>query len=153
MGTVTYPNADVQRDLAEHFVPVQFNVVDQPEAMERFNSAWTPSIIVQDADGREYRRCLGYLDPKRFLGEMALARLLWAVHRQRWPDAANRAAEAARIAGGDAYREPEALYFAAVADYKISKDAGKLLAGWNRLLDRFPDSEWAKRVEFIRQSK
>lgn len=151
MGTVTYPNADVQRDVVEHFVPVQFNVVEQPEVMERFNSAWTPSIIVQDVEGREYRRSLGYLDPRRFLGEMALARLMWAVHRQRWPDAANRAAEAAEIARGDQHREPEVLYFAAVADYKVSKDANKLLAGWNRLLDQFPQSEWAKRAEFIRR--
>ncbi len=151
MGTVTYPNADVQRDLAEHFVPVQFNVVEHPEVVDRFNAPWTPTIILQESDGREHRRSVGYLDPKRFLGEMALARLLWAIDRQRWPDAANRAAEAMEITGGDPHREPEVCYFAAVADYKASHDAGKLLAGWNRLIDRFPQSEWAKKAEFIRK--
>jgi hypothetical protein len=97
------------------------------------------------------RRSIGYLDPTRFLGEMALARLAWAIHRQRWPDAANRAREAAEITEGDPYRESEALYFTGVADYKLHKDPNRLLEAWNRLLDQHPQSEWAKKAGFIRQ--
>ncbi len=36
--------------------------------MDRYNSAWMPSLIVEDADGREYRRSLGSPDPHPFLG-------------------------------------------------------------------------------------
>ncbi len=152
MGAVTYPNSDVQRYIEQHFVPVQFNVVEQPEVVDRFNSAWTPSLIVQDAEGREYRRSLGYLDPPRFLGEMALARLLESIHRRDLKTANHRAIEALELTKGDPDREPEALYFGSVAAYKAANDAEKLKGGWNRLLDQFPERDWAKKVEFIRKS-
>ena len=151
MGTVTYPNADVERYIRSHFVPVQFNVVDDPEVMDRFNSSWTPTLIVEDGEGREYRRSLGYLDPHRFVGEMALARLAQSIHRRDYKAAHERGLEAAHRTKGDPWREPEALYFAAVAAYKVSSDPAKLQEGWNRLMDQFPESDWAKKAEFIRK--
>jgi hypothetical protein len=36
-------------------------------------------------------------------------------------------------------------------DYKVANDAGKLVEGWTSLLTRFPDSDWAKKAEFIRK--
>jgi uncharacterized protein YyaL (SSP411 family) len=151
MGAVTYPNPEVERYLERHFVPVQFNVVEQPDVMDQFNSAWTPTVIVRDPDGREYRRSLGYLDPKRFLGEMALARLGESLHRRDFKTAADRVAEALELTKEDRAREPEALYFGSVAQYKASNDVEKLKQGWNRLLDQFPESDWAKKAEFIRK--
>lgn len=150
MGTVTYPNPEVERYLAQHFIPLQCNVVEQPEAIDRFNSAWTPTLIVADADGREYRRSLGYLDPARFLAEMSLARLMESIHRRNLQAVQGRATEALERTKGDPVREPEALYFASVAAYKATNGVEKLLEGWNRLLDQFPESEWAKKAEFIR---
>jgi hypothetical protein len=150
MGAVTYPNPEVERYLNQHFIPVQFNVVEQPEVMDRFNTPWTPTIIIQDAEGREHRRSQGYLDAKRFLGEMALGRLKDAVDRRDFREAQGRAEEALRITRGDPARAPEAEYWAAVANYKATEDANRLLAGWNHLLDEHPESEWAKRASFIR---
>jgi hypothetical protein len=150
MGTVTYPNAEVEQFIEQHLVPVQFNVVEQPEAMEQFNSTWTPTLIVQDAEGREHRRSQGYLDAPRFLAEMSLAWLKDAVDRGDFATARDRASEALARTKGDPEREPEALYWAAVAGYKASEDPQNLINGWNRLLQEFPRSEWAKRAEFIR---
>lgn len=150
MGAVTYPHPEVESYLDQHVVPLQFNVAEQPDAVDRFNSAWTPTLIVQDADGREYRRSIGYLDPGRFLAEMALARLSESIHRRNWQGVQERAAEALTRTKGDPVREPEALYFASVAAYKAHNSVDKLLEGWNRLLDQFPESDWAKRAEFIR---
>ncbi|HEU4754244.1 MAG TPA: thioredoxin family protein [Armatimonadota bacterium] len=150
MGAVTYPNPEVERFIQDHFVPVQFNVVEQPEVMERFNAHWTPTLLIHDADGREHRRSEGYLDPQRFLAEMALARLKAAINHQDLQNAVHRAEEAQQKTRGDAAREPEALYWSAVAAYKSSGDAQNLIAGWNRLLDQFPQSDWAKKAGFIR---
>lgn len=52
MGEVTYPDGVVQAYLEEHFVPVRFNTIEWPEVEESFNSGWTPTIIVEDAEGR-----------------------------------------------------------------------------------------------------
>ena len=150
MGAVTYPNPEVAEFIRSHFVPVQFNVVEQPDVMERFHTPWTPTLIVMDGDGKEHRRSQGYLDPPRFLAEMALARLQAAIDRQQFDDADRLADEAKRLTAGDPVREPEALYWASVAAYKTSHEAGRLLEGWNGLLDRFPESDWAKKAEFIR---
>jgi hypothetical protein len=150
MGAVTYPNPEVQRFIREHFIPVQFNVVEQPEVMEQFNTPWTPTLIVQDADGREHRRSQGYLDPARFMGEMSLGWLKAAVDRRDFETARERSPEALERTKGDPSREPEAIYWSSVAAYKASSDPENLLKGWNRLLDEFPQSDWAKRVEFIR---
>ncbi|MBI4311871.1 MAG: thioredoxin family protein, partial [Chloroflexi bacterium] len=79
---VTYPDFSVQEYIKKRFVPVRFNVVAKPEVMDRFNASWTPTIIVEDVRGREHRRSVGYLDPKRFLGELALAWLKDAVDRR-----------------------------------------------------------------------
>src|SRR5437899_3309348 len=149
MGAVTYPNPEVERYIEQHFIPVQFNVVEQPEVMKQFNTPWTPTLIVQDAEGREHRRSNGYLDAKRFLGEMSLARLLDAINRQDFKAAVERAQEALELTKGDPAREPEARYWAGVAGYKASNDPKPLMEAWNRLLDQFPQSEWAKRTEFI----
>jgi hypothetical protein len=150
MGAVTYPDPKVERYIEEYFIPVQFNVVEQPEVMDRFNTPWTPTLIVQDVEGREHRRSQGYFDPRRFLGEMALARLLAALNRRDFTTARERSAETLDLTRGDPAREPEAIYWTAVAAYKASEDAQQLLQGWNRLLDQFPESDWARRVEFIR---
>lgn len=150
MGAVTYPDARVEQFIADNFVPVQFNVADQPEAMEQFNSSWTPTLIIQDAEGREHRRTQGYLDPARFLAEMSLARVKDAIDRGDFAQAKQRAADALSATAGDPEREPEALYWASVADYKTSDDQNQLMQGWNRLLDQFPESDWAKRASFIR---
>lgn len=151
MGAVTYPHPEVERYLEQHFVPLQFNVAVQPDAIDRFNSAWTPTLIVQDAEGHEYRRSLGYLDPSRFLAEMSLARLSASIHRRNWEGVQERASEALERTKGDPVREPEALYWASVAAYKATNGVDKLLEGWNRLLDQFPESDWAKKAEFIRK--
>src|SRR5881398_1879284 len=107
MGAVTYPDPDVERFIKEHFIPVQFNVVKQPEVMDQFNTPWTPTLIVQDAEGREHRRTQGYLDPTRFLGEMSLALLKDAIDRRDFNTALARSRETLEVTKGDPYREPE----------------------------------------------
>src|SRR5437763_16778929 len=115
MGAVTYPDPDVERFVEGHFIPVQFNVVEQPEVMDQFNTPWTPTLIVQDAEGREHRRSQGYLDPARFLGEMALARLQAAIDQRDFEAAHTLSSDALRLTAGDLTREPEARYWSSVA--------------------------------------
>lgn len=129
---------------------MQLNVQDDPGVIDEFNSAWAPTVLVQDAEGREFRRSFGYLDAGRFVGELALGRLHQTIHRRDTGRAPERATEALDRTKGDPAREPEARYFAAAAMYKSTKDVSQLKEGWNRLLDDFPENDWAKKAEFIR---
>ena len=74
-----------------------------------------------------------------------------AIDRQDFATAHRLSEEARRLTQGDPVREPEALYWSSVAAYKATHDPNNLVAGWNRLLDQFPQSEWAKKASFIRQ--
>jgi hypothetical protein len=52
---------------------------------------------------------------------------------------------------GDPAREPEALYWSAVAAFEASGDRDDLTEGWNHLLETFPQSEWAEKAGYIRK--
>ena len=151
MERETFEDPETIRWVEENFVPVHFDVLADEEPMSRFNSGWTPTLLVRDAQGHEFRRSQGYLDPARFKAEMALALMKAAVDRRDFQAAHALAPATLDATRGDAVREPEALYWAAVADYKASNDQSRLVAGWNRLLDEFPQSEWASRASFIRK--
>ncbi len=71
MDAVTYSNDDVETFIEEHFIPVRFDRLEQPGVMEQFHASKTPTIIVEDAEGREQKRNVGYLDPQSFLGELS----------------------------------------------------------------------------------
>lgn len=150
MGNRTYPDPEVERYVEQHFAPIRFNSIEQPEMEAALNSGWTPTLIFTDADGAEHRRSQGYLDANRVLGEMALARLQESLNRRDFEAASGLAEEALRLAEGDPHREPEAMYWSAVAAYKLSGDREDLTGGWTRLLARFPESEWALRASYIR---
>ncbi len=84
--------------------PVQHDRAAEVE--ESFNSGWTPTIIVEDAECREHRRSQGYLDPKRFVGEMSLARVKDALDRHDYEAAIGLSKEALERTEGDPAREP-----------------------------------------------
>jgi hypothetical protein len=134
-------------------VAARFNVVEDPETFERFNASWTPTVIIEDARGSEHRRSVGYLEPKRFIAELALGWLKAAIDRHDWAAAKERLPEVNRDSAGDAQREPEALYWQGMVEYEASgsHDIKRLAAGWKPLLDQFPDSEWAMKASYVRQ--
>jgi hypothetical protein len=151
MSTVTYSNPDVQKYISDCFLPIQINVVEQPDMMDVFNASWTPTIIVHDAEEQEHRRMVGFFDPKKFIEELSLGRLKAALDNKDFSDAKNRVAEAMDLTKGDPDREPEALYWAAITNYKASHNADDLKSGWLKLLSEYPESQWAHRAEFIKQ--
>ncbi|MDQ3795547.1 MAG: DUF255 domain-containing protein [Actinomycetota bacterium] len=151
MGTDTYPDGTVRSYVEEHFIPIRFNVLERPETEDRFNSGWTPTVIVEDAEGREHRRSQGYLNPRRFVGELALSRLKDAIDRRDFRSAFERSGNALKQTEDDPARRSEALYWSAVAAYRVSGDRNDLIEGWNDLLEMFPRSEWAERAGYIRK--
>ena len=150
MGERAFPAPEVERYVERHFAPVRFNTIERPEMEAALISGWTPTLIVKDAGGTEHRRSQGYLDAERFLGEMSLSRLQEALNRRDFESVSELAGEALRLSEGDLHREPEAMYWSAVAAYKRSGDREELIGGWERLLERFPESEWAKKAGYIR---
>ena len=82
---------------------------------------------------------------------MSLARVKDALDRHDYEAATGLSKEALERTEGDPAREPEALYWSAVAAFEVSGDRDDLTKGWNRLLEAFLQSEWAKKAGYIRK--
>lgn len=150
MGAGTYPKEEVAEFIDKHFVPVQLNVSEDPGAMERFHATWTPTLMVKDDRGREYRRSEGYLNPQELLAELSLGRLKAALGREDYEEAVRISEDALTRSDFDPDRHAEARYWAGVAEYKNSNDAAKLGEHWKQLLREAPDTLWARKASFIK---
>lgn len=145
----TWSDDTVAQILETEFVPVQLNVLeDESVAKPPLLAFWTPTLIAMCPDGNIHRKWMGFLPPKEFLGEVALSRVAYAMARQDYDEAHRLAQEATQWTEGDELRHSESLYWQAVAAYKASENQDLLVAGWKDLLTRFPNSEWAKKVDF-----
>lgn len=150
MEEKTFPDSRVRQLLADDFVPVHFNVLEQDDAMAQYVAGWTPTIIVQDGAGREHHRTQGYLNPDSFVTELMLARVQEAIHRQDFQAAYALAQQAVAATQNDDERQAQALYWEAVTAYKASGDQDKLINGWKQLLEKLPHADWSHRVEFVK---
>ncbi|MDQ2985377.1 MAG: hypothetical protein M3R13_01490 [Armatimonadota bacterium] len=150
MDAGTYPNEEVAEYIGRYFVPVQINVQEDPGAMERFHTMWTPTIILKDDRGREHRRSQGYLNPQELLAELSLARLAAALDAGDYDEAVTISQDAIARTQFDKNRNAEARYWAGVANYKSTDDPSKLGESWKPLIDEMPDSEWARKASFIK---
>ncbi len=144
----TFSSDNVAQTLEEQFVPVHYDVLTNPEMMKPFMAIWTPTVVAQCPDGNTHRKWVGFLPPHQFLGELALARVNYALARQSYDEAHKLAQAAVETTTGDELRHSEALYWQAVAAYKATENQDLLIAGWKDLLERFPNSEWAQKVDF-----
>ena len=46
---------------------MRFNTLEEPQVPADFDSGWTPTLIIEDPEGREHRRSKGYLDVRRLV--------------------------------------------------------------------------------------
>ncbi len=145
----TWTDQGVGEQFETNFVPVQIDVLKHPEAMKPpLIAFWTPTLIAMCPDGNIHRKWMGFLPPREFLGELALARVQYAMARQDFEDAHQAAHEAVQITEGDELRNSEAHYWHAVSAYKKSGNQDLLIEGWKELLREHPSSEWAKKIDF-----
>ncbi len=148
MDTVTYPEAKIAGLLSQDFVPVKCHVGENKTLPPRFNVHWTPTLVILDAEGTVHHSITGFTAPEELVAhlEFAKAKALF-----------NKGDYQASFSGFngvvDKYPKslvaPEALYWTAVSEYKRTGSRDALVNGWKRLLKEYPDTEWAKKVEFI----
>ena len=143
---MTYPDVIVRATLADLFAPCRVDVKDESNAgvVERYHQAWTPDFRVTSAAGDDLYRWNGFLPPAEFVAQLLMA--------------AGYARLALRDAGGSvaALEEllrrfptsavvPEAMYYLAVARFKVSKDRRDLENGFSLLRRRHPNSIWREK--------
>jgi TolA-binding protein len=144
-----YPDPKVSQFIAENFVPVKIHVKENPAGFERFGAQWTPTVIIADPHAAERYRFEGFLPAEEFLAqlELGLAKVAFAAG-----DFARAESLFRRIVDGHPNTDvaPEALYWAGVAKYKASGDAGALKDTAGAFQSRYADSAWAKKASVWR---
>ncbi len=144
METVTFPQAEVVKFVEENFIPVRLPHDHEPLARE-FGVKWTPTLVTLGMDGQEHHRTVGFLSPQELLASLTLAqgKILFDLDRFQeaiqWFD---------RVVHGygETSSAPEAIFFRAVARFKVAHDPAPLKEAYQELEERFPGNEWTKRA-------
>ncbi len=150
---MTYPEPAVAGTINNSYVPLQINTKEgyAKLVVERYRQVWTPDLRILDADGFEYYRWNGYLPPFEFLPQLLVAEAHARFRQKKVSVAAdvyNDVIErfpTSRVA-------PEAAYYAAVANYRTSKDSADLMKGWEKLRNRYPASDWRLKQMMVEEA-
>lgn len=146
MDTVTYP--EVAGFLTERFVPVKVKILEDPKMATCYGVNWTPTFIVTDAEGKEHYRFFGFFPSMDFMARLTLAEGYAKLNLGQCEAAAKNFEEVA-TRFSEAESAPEAIYMCGVAKYKGGGGNRDLLvAEWRKLVQKFPNSEWAKKASF-----
>lgn len=123
-------------------MPLEAHIKEHPAYFHRFNSLWTPSVVILDPNGVERYRIEGYLPRDEFRAhlELGLARL--AFTSKDWKTAEQRY-DAVLDNYPDSKVAPEALYWKGVSHYKATNDHTVLSELPALFHDKYPDSVWA----------
>jgi thioredoxin-related protein len=149
METVTYPEHEVQQFLGDHFAPVRLDVHQASEAAQRYNPIWTPTLLVLSEEGAEAHRVVGYLPPEEFRAELNLGLAKAYLDRDALEKALIHFRETVTHFP-ETWSAPEAQYWAGVARFRAEGKPDGLRAEWNFLIERWPESRWARSASFIR---
>lgn len=123
-------------------MPLSAHIKEHPVYFHRFDSVWTPSVIILDPNGEERFRVEGYLPKDEFRAhlEMGLARV--AFMSKNFADAERRYTSVLeRFPQSKA--APEALYWKGVSHYKATNDHTVLGEMPGQFQAKYPDSVWA----------
>jgi TolA-binding protein len=146
MDTVTYPDARVVAEVAEHFVPVKLQNRDNIDLLKKYNVRWLPGVVATDGQERVHHQWVGWLSPDEFRMEATFGRGQAAILQKRFDVACDLFERLARE-WPDGERTPEAHYWWGVAEFRRGSGQASALPRWKSLVERYPKSQWARKVE------
>jgi len=144
-----YPDERIGRFIQENFIPARIHAREQADDFkrfgQRFNSQWTPTVLVIDPGGTERHRIEGFLPADDFLAQLILGLGHSAFARGQWEQAERWFRQVVeRFPKTEA--APEALYWAGVSRYKAKGDAAALADTGKEFTRRYQESSWAKKA-------
>jgi len=135
----------VESYIKENLIPVEVHIEEPRAVFDRFGVQWTPTLLFLDPQGTERYRFEGFLPPEDFLShlELGVAQTLFGsknfkAAEQRFRQIADRYSQSEVT--------PEALYWAAVSQYKSTGDPSSLAETAREFRSKYPETIWAKKV-------
>lgn len=149
LDTVTYPDPRVSQFVSEHFIPVKVNIKDHPELGKAYHIHAAPTMVILD-DKDEYYRFSGFLPPQDFLAYLTIGLAVADCDRGKYAEAIGALERLVDQDDGipiDALAE--ARYWLGRARFKQTGDRQAALPDWKVLVERYPQTSWAKRVAYL----
>lgn len=148
MNAGPYSDEKVQEFIEQEYVPLKSQCFwkERTELMKQFDIAWTPTFLIQDSGAKVHRKMVGYIPSDDLLAQLKLGKGMVFLEMERNDEAAKwfrKAIEEHPNAGA----APEAIFFLGVAEYKKTHEAGALRRAYDSLIQRYPQSEWARRAQ------
>jgi thioredoxin-like negative regulator of GroEL len=148
LEAATYPDQEVARFLADHFVAARINSDERPDLAREFGVFWTPTLVTLHHLGHLLRETIGYLPPAEMLPELTLTAALYDLRSARAGEAEAQFQEVVDRFGASS-AAPEALYWKGLAAYRRSKDKEDLWIAWRELAAAYPESIWAQKTTLL----
>ncbi|HMK35778.1 MAG TPA: tetratricopeptide repeat protein [Desulfomonilaceae bacterium] len=143
MDAVTYPNKDVIQLIQDSVIPVR--IQHDRELGRRFNIEWTPTLVLLDARGNEVYRTVGFLPPEHLMSSLTLGLGKMKLLAGKYEEALSYFTQvASRYPRSE--QAPEAMYYAGVARFKMTKDLKAMKEMYEKLSAAYPDSSWARKA-------
>ena len=123
-------------------MPLAAHIKERPAYFHRFDTVWTPTVLILASDGVERVRIEGYLPKEEFRAQLEAGLARVAFMNKQWADAESRYAKVlerypkSKVA-------PEALYWKGVSRYKSTNDHTILGQLPEQFREKYPDSVWA----------
>ncbi|HSE15415.1 MAG TPA: thioredoxin fold domain-containing protein [Pyrinomonadaceae bacterium] len=145
MEAESYSDDETAAFIDANFVPLEAHIKEHPAYFHRFDSVWTPSVIILDPNGKERFRIEGYLPKDEFRAHLELGLARVAFMSKDFADAERRFTEVLeRYPQSKA--APEALYWKGVSRYKTTNDHTVLGELSEQFQENYPDSVWAEKT-------
>lgn len=120
-------------------MPLEAHIKEHPAYFHRFDSLWTPTVLILDPNGKERFRIEGYLPKDEFRAHLELGLARVAFMSKDWAEAERRYAEVLERYP-DSKAAPDALYWKGVSRYKATNDHNVLSELRGQFLEKYPDS-------------
>lgn len=136
---------EVSTFINENFLPVEAHIKEHPVYFHRFDTVWTPTVLIMDSDGDERWRIEGYLPKNEFRPQLETGLARVAFMRKQWADAEQRYARVVEFYP-DTSAAPEAVYWRGVSQYKRTNDHTVLGGVAEQFNEKYQDSVWAQKA-------
>lgn len=128
-----------------NFVPIGVHIKENAAGFHRFDSAWTPTAIILDENGKERHRIEGYLPKDEFAAQLLMGLARVAFMSKKWAEAETLYNQVVQ-GYPSSTAAPEAIYWAGVSKYRKTNDHHALGEVPKLLQQKYPDSVWAKKA-------
>jgi hypothetical protein len=139
----TFPDPDVQRELAQWFVPVRQDILKNRAVRSKYSAYWTPSFYFLDHHGTMLQSFNGYLNVEDFRIVMRLGKAAADLPRGRYLQVIDLMDDGLKLFPANP-RAATMLFTRGMAEYLLGKEKSSFRGAMGEIVEQYPESPEAR---------